>query len=67
MLIPALIIYIGLAIASVFLVLLSWFTIVFSGKQPRGFFDFILKALRYWIATNAYGLLMTDTYPSSKP
>lgn len=67
MLIPACIIYLGLSIAAMFFYVLSWLTIVFGGKQARGFFDFILKAHRYWITLYAYGLLMTDTYPNSKP
>ncbi|MFA5774776.1 MAG: DUF4389 domain-containing protein [Ilumatobacteraceae bacterium] len=66
MLVPALIVFLVLFIASVFVLLASWFAILFTGKQPRGCFDFILKTLRYWLSLEAYGLLMTDAYPKTK-
>ncbi|MHB1090575.1 MAG: DUF4389 domain-containing protein [Ilumatobacteraceae bacterium] len=55
MLIPALVI------------LFSWLTIVITGKQHQGSFNFILKTLHYWITFNAYALLMTDSYPNLNP
>lgn len=61
--IPALVITIGLAIAGVVVTIVSWFTILFTGKHPRGQFDFLLKAHRYGVRTQAYMLLLTDTYP----
>lgn len=67
MLIPALFIYFALAIVTAFIILFSWFTIVITGKQRQGSFNFILKTHRYWITFNAYALLMTDSYPNSNP
>jgi hypothetical protein len=67
MLIPAVIVYLALSIVSVFALLISWFSILITGKQPRGCFEFVLKTLRYWISLNAFGLLMTDSYPNSNP
>ena len=61
--IPAIIILLVLSIAFGVVVLISWFAIVITGKQPRGLFDFSLNVLRYTLQTNAYVLLMTDTYP----
>jgi hypothetical protein len=61
--IPAIIIAAVLAIASFFVGIVSWFAILFTGKHPRGMFDFILKAQRYLLQTSAYTLLLTDTYP----
>jgi hypothetical protein len=61
--IPAIIILMVLSIALGVVVLISWFAIVITGKQPRGLFDFTLNVLRYTLQTNAYVLLMTDTYP----
>lgn len=61
--IPALIITIGLAIAGFVVTVICWFAILFTGTQPRGMFDFLLKAHRYGVRTNAYVLLLTDTYP----
>ena len=46
--------------------LVSWFAIVFTGKQPQGLFDFITKSLRYAMQVGAYGYLMTDEYPWPK-
>lgn len=62
--IPAAIISALLAIAAFFVAIVSWFAIVITGKHPRGMWDFIAKALRYQLQTQAYGLLMTDSYPS---
>jgi hypothetical protein len=61
--IPAIIILMVLSIAFFFVVIISWFAIVITGKHPRGMFDFGLDVLRYTLQTNAYVLLMTDTYP----
>lgn len=61
--IPAAIITAALIIAAFVLEIISWFAIVITGRQPRGMWDFIAKAMRYLLQTQAYGLLMTDTYP----
>jgi hypothetical protein len=61
--IPALLIGIGVAVAVTVALIGSWFAIVFTGKQPRGLFTFVLEGLRYLLQLNAYSLLMTDTYP----
>ncbi len=62
--IPAAFIAAVLGIAGGVVILISWFAILFTGKQPRGMWDFVLKVSRYTLQTYAYGLLMTDTYPS---
>jgi hypothetical protein len=62
-LIPAAIIGFFVGIAAVVLLLISWFAILFTGKQPRNMWDFILKAARYTFQLQSYGLLMTDVYP----
>jgi Domain of unknown function (DUF4389) len=61
--IPAVIIGALLAIASEVLLIISWFAIVITGKQPRGMWDFILKTTRFALQCYAYGMLMTDVYP----
>jgi hypothetical protein len=53
---------IGIALFAVAIV--SWFVIVFTGKHPKGMFDFMLKAVRYSLQVSVYGLLLTDKYPS---
>ena len=61
--IPAAIVGIFVGIASAVVTLISWFAILFTGKQPRGMWEFVLKSVRYTLQLEAYGLLMTDTYP----
>ena len=61
--IPALIIGALLGIAAIFVVVISWFAIVITGKQPQGMWEFVLKVVRYTLQLQAYGLLMTDVYP----
>ena len=45
-------------------VVVAWFVILFTGKHPRGMFDFILRVFRYILQTYSYVMLMTDTYPN---
>ena len=61
--IPALILGIVIFIGAFFVIIASWFAIVITGKHPRGMWDFMVKAMRYVIQLQAYGLLMTDAYP----
>jgi len=61
--IPALIIAWALGVASFVLLVISWFSILFTGNQSSGMYDFVRKALRFQIQTQSYVLLMTDTYP----
>lgn len=61
--IPAIIIGALIGIAAFVVAVISWFAILFTGKHPRGMFDFMLKAERYFLQTSAYVLLLTDTYP----
>jgi hypothetical protein len=61
--IPALIVAIFVGIASAVVTLISWFAILFTGKQPKGMWDFVLKAVRYTLQLQSYALLMTDDYP----
>jgi Domain of unknown function (DUF4389) len=62
--IPALIITLVIGIAAFFVWIASWFAILFTGKHPKGMFDFLLKFQRYSLQTNAYTMLLTDTYPA---
>ena len=61
--IPAAIIYIFVGIGGAVVTLISWFAILFTGKHPRGMWDFGLKVVRFSLQLQAYALLMTDTYP----
>lgn len=61
--IPALIVAILTLVAGTVVVIVSLLAILFTGRQPKPMFDFLLKAHRYWIDLNAYLMLMTDSYP----
>ena len=61
--IPALIIGLIVLIGAAIVVILCWFAIIITGKQPRGMFDFLNKVHQFMTRVNAYLLLMTDTYP----
>jgi hypothetical protein len=50
-------------IALFFTTIVAWFAILFTGKYPRGLFDFALRYQRWTNRVSAYMLLMTDAYP----
>jgi hypothetical protein len=51
------------SIALFFTTIIAWFAILFTGKYPRGLFDFAVGYQRWNNRVNAYMLLMTDSYP----
>lgn len=51
----------GLAVF--FTTIIAWFAILFTGKYPRGLFNFAVGYQRWSNRVNAYMLLMTDVYP----
>ena len=61
--IPAMILGIVFGIAVSVVLLIVWFAILFTGRFPRGMFDFTMKALRFFLQLTSYALMMTDTYP----
>jgi hypothetical protein len=45
-------------------VFVAWFVILFTGRYPRGLFDFVVGAFRWTLRVFAYAfLLTTDRYP----
>jgi hypothetical protein len=53
-----------LCIAACVVVIIAWFAILFTGRYPRGLFDFVVGVFRWWLRVAAYAfLLTTDRYP----
>jgi uncharacterized membrane protein len=62
--IPHYIVLIFLDIAAIVIVIIAWFAILFTGRYPRGMFDFVVGVLRWTLRVGAYAfLLVTDRYP----
>jgi hypothetical protein len=62
--VPHYVVLFFLAIAAVAAVIFAWFTILFTGRYPRGVFDFMEGFLRWGLRVEAYAfLLITDRYP----
>src|SRR5206468_4122649 len=62
--IPHYILLVFLWIAALVAVIIAWFAILFTGRYPRGLFDFVLGVLRWGNRVIAYAfVLVTDEYP----
>ncbi len=62
--IPHFFILFFLGIAVFVVVVLSWFAIIFTGRYPKAFFDFVVGYLRWSWRVQAYAIVLaTDKYP----
>jgi hypothetical protein len=62
--IPHYIVLACLGIAAIVCVVIAWFAILFTGRYPRGLFDFVVGVSRWGLRVAAYAfLLTTDQYP----
>jgi hypothetical protein len=62
--IPHYIVLVFLWLAALVAVIIAWFAILFTGRYPRGLFDFVLGVFRWTnrVVTYAFALV-TDQYP----
>ena len=62
--IPHYFVLLFLGIAAFMAVIVAWFAIVFTGRYPRGLFDFVEGVIRWQIRVVAYAIVLTtDRYP----
>ena len=62
--IPHYIVLAFLGIAAIVVVIAAWFVILFTGRYPRGMFDFVQGVIRWGNRVTAYAfVLVTDKYP----
>ena len=62
--IPHYIVLAFLSVAAVFVVIIAWFAILFTGKYPQALFKYVVGVSRWWLRVDAYAfLLVTDRYP----
>ena len=62
--IPHYVVLFFLWIAAIVCIVIAWFAILFTGRYPRGLFDFVVGVGRWAVRVSAYAfLLVTDRYP----
>ncbi|MBT7457849.1 MAG: DUF4389 domain-containing protein [Gemmatimonadetes bacterium] len=61
---PHYVVLLFLSIAAMICVVIAWFAILFTGRYPRGLFDFVVGVMNYWLRVVVYAfMLTTDRYP----
>ncbi len=62
--VPHYVVLLFLGLGAIGAVLVAWFAILFTGRYPRGLFDYVVGVFRWWLRVQAYAfLLLTDAYP----
>ena len=62
--IPHYIVLFFLGIAAIVSIIIAWFAILFTGRYPKGLFDFVVDVFRWCLRVGIYAfLLTTDRYP----
>jgi hypothetical protein len=65
--IPHLIVVTFYGLAAAVVVIVAWFALLFTGRWPRGMYDFVAGFWRYATAVYGYWYLLTDAYPPFGP
>jgi hypothetical protein len=63
LIIPSFVVLYILLIIMYLVLFLAWFAILFTGRNPRGLFDFTTGVMRWAFRVNVYVLLLSDKYP----
>src|SRR4249919_210267 len=65
LIIPHVVVLVFLWIAAIVVTVVAFFVLLFTGRYPRGIFDFNLGVMRWtWrVAFYSYSALATDRYP----
>ena len=62
--IPHYVVLFFLGIGAIVAIILAWFAILFTGRYPRGLFDFVVGVMRWSNRVTGYAFaLVTDEYP----
>ena len=61
--IPHLIAVLFYIFAAEIVTFIAWFALLFTGRYPKGMYDFVAGALRYGTRVCGYVFLLTDEYP----
>jgi len=62
--IPHYIVLVVLTIGAIVATIIAWFAILFTGRYPKGLFDYVVGVGRWGLRVTAYAyLLTTDQYP----
>ncbi len=62
--IPHFLVLFALVVVGFFIVVVAWFAILFTGRYPRGLFDYVVGVMRWANRVAAYAfMLTTDRYP----
>jgi Domain of unknown function (DUF4389) len=63
LLLPHYIVLTILGFVAFFAIVAAWFAVLFTGRYPRGIFDFLVGVQRWGMRVYAYLYLMVDGYP----
>lgn len=63
LLIPHIIVLYFLSLASFIVTIVAYFAILFTGRYPKGMYDFVGGVLRWQTRLNAWMFSLSDKYP----